>query len=293
MHLLCFTFFTNNIESCISYFIMGACSGCYTKEPKTEPAMKQEPEPLLSETTNSLTLPLSGSCEIHSTDIMENEIVVCGIPLKETKKITKIQGSQGFWQQCRRFVYKNGQINSLNHPAIKEVLIHSRIIGNREYKVTNVTINGRLVDVMVDTTFHMDANRSGQCRAMNEDEILDFRRQWGKLWILICNETMNYNLRNSTFPVFNIVLYPRSWYPDERYPSVAELGGSKMEGLRTGCSRMVDSKTAGSRREGSNMKNGNFLEWYNNSRIKMGSRLLGYGYGSIMRENEKWITNES
>merc|ERR1712179_565401 len=83
-------------------------------------------------------------------------------------------------------------------------------------------------DVVVETAFHLDENTPGQSRAMTEDEILDFRRQWGKLWIPISDEAMQHKIRNSKEVI------PAS-------PSVSEIGGSRVEGSKMGGSRMKNT----------------------------------------------------
>ena len=186
----------------------------------------------------------SGPYEIHTTDIKEHEIVVCGILLKETKKITKI--------------------NIDNGPTIKEILVHNRSIGNREVEVTNFTANGRLLDVIVDTTFYLGDNRFGQSRAMSEDEINQFRRDWGKLWIPVRDDEMEYKVKNS-----KEVVPPSPAFAEQM--GGIEMGGSRMDGSRMAGSRMDGSRMGGSKMGGSRMG---------------GSRMAGSrGQGSRMVNN--------
>ena len=78
-------------------------------EPQPEPVLEVEPEIVYSIPPPIRMEPApSGPYEVHTTDIKEHEIVVCGILLKETKKITKI--------------------NIDNGPTIKEILVHIRSI---------------------------------------------------------------------------------------------------------------------------------------------------------------------
>ena len=136
-----------------------------------EPVPVLEPEPVVSEAPPPKLEPQIGSFEIHTTDIMQHEMIVCGIPMKETKKLTKI--------------------NIDSKPPHKEIMIHTKSIGDKEIEATNITSNGHLVDVIVDTACYIGLNHYGNSKTMSEEEINQFRRDRGKLWIPVLSKKIS------------------------------------------------------------------------------------------------------
>ena len=193
----------------------------------TEPLPVLEPEPVVSLPPQRMELP-TGPFEIHSTDIMQHEITVCGIPLRETKKLTKINIDN-------------------NHPY-KEIMIHTRNIGDKAIEVTNISTNGRVIDVIVDTSCGVGVNYLANSRTMSEEEIMQFRRDWGKLWIPVSDEEMEHKVRNAKEVI------PLSPAYQQRI-GASKLEGSRINGSRIGGSKMIGSRVNGSKIDHSKTSN--------------------------------------
>jgi len=85
--------------------------------------------------------------QINRSVLVDHEIIVDGELLRERKELTVIaeEGKE------------------------KKVLHHVRSIGDREYVVKQITIEGKIVDETVDTS-------------MNEEETVQFRTDWEAKW---------------------------------------------------------------------------------------------------------------
>merc|ERR1711974_213752 len=133
-----------------------------------------------NEEPNEIIQEPSGPYETHNKVTKEHGMFVCDIPLKETKECTTIIKS--------------------NSPEVKEVKVQTRTIENREFKVTNVRTSQYIGNqeleisncVMVDTAVYEGKEDFQRSRPMNDDEILQFRREWGMLWMPVTDEEIEY-----------------------------------------------------------------------------------------------------
>merc|ERR1712224_523 len=111
------------------------------------------------------------------------EIMVCDIPLKETKEITTVTID--------------------NFPEIREIKKHTRTIENREIMVTNIKSSKIMGneeveisnDTLTDTAFY--TNNMNHARPMDKDEVLQFLKEWGLLWNPVSDEEIEYNVQHS------------------------------------------------------------------------------------------------
>jgi len=60
-------------------------------------------------------------------------------------------------------------------------------MGNEEVEISN--------DVLIDTAFY--TNNMKHARPMDEDEVLQFRKEWGLLWIPVSDEEIEYRVQHS------------------------------------------------------------------------------------------------
>jgi len=89
------------------------------------------------------------STENHKVVLMEHELQVDGVTLRETKEMSTLHSTEG----------GPGQVT----------LVHTRMIGDRAYQIRETKEDGRVVDATINTT-------------MSESEVETFEKDWSRMW---------------------------------------------------------------------------------------------------------------
>lgn len=89
--------------------------------------------------------------ENHKVVLMEHELVVDGVLLRETKQLTTVTSDDGRGapEEC--------------------VLVHTRSIGDKQYRVKEVRLGGKVRNACVETD-------------LNSQEVAAFKKEWRSLW---------------------------------------------------------------------------------------------------------------
>ncbi len=85
----------------------------------------------------------------HKVVLMEHELVVDGVTLRETKEMSTVHSDSGGPDQV--------------------ILVHTRMIGDRAYQIRETKQNDQVIDATVNTT-------------MSENEVQQFEADWKKMW---------------------------------------------------------------------------------------------------------------
>jgi len=85
----------------------------------------------------------------HKVILMEHELVVDGVTLRETKEMSTVHESSG--------------------SSDKVILVHTRMIGDRAYQIRETKEGGKVVDATINTT-------------MSEQEVETFEKEWQEKW---------------------------------------------------------------------------------------------------------------
>ena len=88
--------------------------------------------------------------QLHRSVLLDHEMVVDGVVLRERKELNKVADDEGNQQ--------------------KSVLIHTRFIGDKKYEVQLVAVGNDVVRVNVVTN-------------LADEDISKFNEEWGEKWI--------------------------------------------------------------------------------------------------------------
>ena len=100
--------------------------------------------------------------ENHKVVLMEHELVVDGVLLRETKQLTTVTSEDDAQKE-------------------ESTLIHTRSIGDRVYQIREVKVDGRTQDTHVETK-------------LSPEQVQQFRNDWLSMWVpTITDEQAAYN----------------------------------------------------------------------------------------------------
>ena len=92
---------------------------------------------------------MSEGVENHKVVLMEHELVVDGVTLRETKEMSTVHSDAGGPDQV--------------------ILVHTRMIGDRAYQVRETKQGDQVIDATVNTT-------------LSESEVQQFEDDWKQMW---------------------------------------------------------------------------------------------------------------
>ena len=94
--------------------------------------------------------------ENHKVVLMEHELVVDGVTLRETKEMSTVHSDAGGPDQV--------------------ILVHTRMIGDRAYQVRETKQGDQVIDATVNTT-------------LSEQEVQNFENDWKRMWTPAISDT--------------------------------------------------------------------------------------------------------